>query len=129
MKSEEIYEEEFGIDRGVSMEMDEEMDEMDKMDEMDEEEDHTSLRTEKCLISVAKTCNLKSFCYDPAKKDDLIPIIVGKDKIKGGKCPGKNEQIDDYQLIESMSKDKCYHHHGNCSYCEENQPKVFKITM
>ena len=41
------------------------------------------LRSEKCLISLAKACDLKRFCYNPDSEKDLIPIIVGRNKIQG----------------------------------------------
>merc|ERR1719468_336319 len=118
--SQENHEEEFGIENGNSYEMEEEMDEMEEMeDEMDENEEDFGLRTEKCLISLAKACDLKRFCYDEKRKADLTPIIIGKDKIKGGQCPELKENMDKYQLVDANQRNKCHHSHANCTYCEE----------
>merc|ERR1719215_743116 len=126
--SQENHEEEFGIENGNSYEMEEgmeeEMDEMEEMeDEMDENEEDFGLRTEKCLISLAKACDLKRFCYDEKRKADLTPIIIGKDKIKGGQCPELKENMDKYQLVDANQRNKCHHSHANCTYCEEGLQK------
>lgn len=114
-------EEEFGIDAKDSLEeMEEEMEEMEEEmeDEMDEDtEEKYKLRTEKCLISLAKTCNLKSFCHNKEKK--LVPLIVGKNKIEGGKCPQVDQNIDDFKMGDGNEWSKCYS--KNCTYCSDTE--------
>ena len=88
---------------------------------MDIEEAY-KLRSEKCLISLAKTCNLKRFCYAPDSKKDLVPIIVGKNKIEGGKCPGLKENIYSFNVTDGNQYDECKRY--ECSYCEEGASKV-----
>ena len=88
---------------------------------MDMEETY-KLRSEKCLISLAKTCNLKRFCYNPDSKKDLVPIIVGKNKIEGGKCPGLKENIYSFNVTDGNQYDECKRY--ECSYCEEGASKV-----
>ena len=88
---------------------------------MDMEETY-KLRSEKCLISLAKTCNLKRFCYDPDSEKDLVPIIVGKNKIEGGKCPELQENIYSFNVTDGNQYDECKRY--ECSYCEEGASKV-----
>ena len=88
---------------------------------MDIEETY-KLRSEKCLISLAKTCNLKRFCYNPDSKKDLVPIIVGKNKIEGGKCPGLKENIYSFNVTDGNQYDECKRY--ECSYCDEGASKV-----
>ena len=73
------------------------------------------LRSEKCLISLAKACGLKRFCYDPDSKNDLVPIIVGKNKIEGGKCPKLQENIDSFNVTDGNQWGPCNHGY-ECSY-------------
>ena len=81
------------------------------------------LRSEKCLISLAKACNLKRFCYDPDIEKDLVPIIVGKNKIEGGKCPELQENIESFNVTDGNQWGPCNHGY-ECSYCEEGASKV-----
>ena len=81
------------------------------------------LRSEKCLISLAKACDLKRFCYDPDSQTDLVPIIVGKNKIEGGKCPKFQENIDSFNVTDGNQWGPCNHGY-ECSYCEEGASKV-----
>merc|ERR1719491_783844 len=80
------------------------------------------LRSEKCLISLAKTCNLKRFCYDPDSEKDLVPIIVGKNKIEGGKCPKLQENIDSFNVTDGNQWGPCNHGY-ECSYCDKGASK------
>ena len=86
------------------------------------------LRSEKCLISLAKACGLKRFCYDPDSKNDLVPIIVGKNKIEGGKCPKLQENIDSFNVTDGNQWGPCNHGY-ECSYCEEGASKVSKYVI
>ena len=81
------------------------------------------LRSEKCLISLAKSCDLKRFCYNPDSEKDLIPIIIGKNKIKGGKCPSLQENIDHFNVTDGNEWGPCNHGY-DCSYCDEEASKV-----
>merc|ERR1719468_21113 len=92
-------------------------------DSQENHEEEFGIRTEKCLISLAKACDLKRFCYDEKRKADLTPIIIGKDKIKGGQCPELKENMEKYQLVDANQRNKCHHSHANCTYCEEGMQK------
>ena len=83
------------------------------------------LRSEKCLISLAKACNLKRFCYDPDSEKDLVPIIVGKNKIEGGNCPELQENIYSFNVTNGNQYDDCKRY--ECSYCGASKVSGYNI--
>ena len=75
---------------------------------------------EKCLIGLAKVCQLKDFCRDPDEQG-LNIVIIGKDKLEGGTCPKVQENIKDFNATQDVIED-C----RRCSYCDnEVDRKVF----
>ena len=74
---------------------------------------------EKCLIGLAKVCQLKDFCRDP-EDEGLNVVIIGRDKIQGEICPDVGDNIKNVNATQDVLED-C----RRCSYCEnEGEQRV-----
>ena len=67
---------------------------------------------EKCLIGLAKVCQLKDFCRDP-QDQGMNVVIIGRDKIQGEICPDVGDNIKNINATEDVLED-C----RRCSYCD-----------
>ena len=67
---------------------------------------------EKCLIGLAKVCQLKDFCRDP-EDQGMNVVIIGRDKIQGEICPDVGDNIRNINATQDVLED-C----RRCFYCE-----------